>query len=90
MLGVTDNLVTIKHNCIVRFNQHFSVLDVPGKPEGPLKVSDIHKEGCTLKWKPPEDDGGSPIDFYAIEKFDTETGKSVTYQLKLMVLVIQN
>lgn len=42
-------------------------------------MSDVHKEGCTLKWKPPEDDGGSPIDFYAIEKFDHEAGKVNKY-----------
>ncbi|KAM3957310.1 projectin protein bent isoform 8-T9 [Aphomia sociella] len=51
------------------------VLDVPAKPEGPLKISDVHKEGCTLKWNPPVDDGGAPIDHYLVEKLDTETGR---------------
>jgi len=51
--------------------------DKPGKPEGPLKISDIHKEGCSLKWNPPEDDGGSPIEHYAVEKMDTESGTCV-------------
>ena len=46
----------------------------PGKPEGPLEVSDINKEGCKLKWKRPKDDGGEPIDGYLVEKMDTETG----------------
>lgn len=54
-----------------------SLTDVPGMPEGPLKVSDVHKEGCTLKWNPPLDDGGSPIEHYFVEKLDTETGKWV-------------
>lgn len=31
-----------------------TVLDVPGIPVAPLKPSNIHKEGCTLTWKPPE------------------------------------
>lgn len=35
-----------------------TVLDVPAAPEGPLKVNEIHKEGCTLTWKPPADNGG--------------------------------
>ncbi|KAI5639981.1 immunoglobulin i-set domain-containing protein [Phthorimaea operculella] len=52
-----------------------NVLDVPAKPEGPLKISDVHKEGCTLKWNPPLDDGGAPIDHYLVEKLDTETGR---------------
>lgn len=44
------------------------------RPNGPLEVSDVTKEGCTLKWKKPDDDGGSPIEYYEIEKMDTETG----------------
>lgn len=48
--------------------------DKPGVPEGPLKISDVHKEGCNLKWNPPEDDGGSPIDHYVVEKMDLDTG----------------
>lgn len=34
-----------------------TVLGKPTKPKGPLAVSDIHKEGCTLNWNPPEDNG---------------------------------
>lgn len=33
-----------------------TVLDKPTKPKD-LKVYDVHKEGCTLEWKPPEDNG---------------------------------
>ncbi|VDN28526.1 unnamed protein product [Gongylonema pulchrum] len=51
-----------------------TVLDVPGTPQGPAKISDISKEGCTLKWKPPEDDGGSDIMHYVVEKMDTTRG----------------
>lgn len=50
------------------------VLDRPSPPNGPLKVEDIHAEGCTLKWKPPSDDGGVPIDHYVVEKMDMATG----------------
>lgn len=53
------------------------ILDKPSKPEGPLEVSDVHKEGCKLKWKKPKDDGGVPITGYVIEKMDTATGKWV-------------
>lgn len=37
-------------------------------------MSDVTKDGCTLKWKRPKDDGGEPIEGYAIEKFDPDTG----------------
>lgn len=50
------------------------VLDKPSPPGGPLKIEDVHAEGATLKWRPPEDDGGLPIDHYVIEKLDPTTG----------------
>ncbi|XP_055385446.1 twitchin isoform X34 [Condylostylus longicornis] len=52
-----------------------TILDKPGKPEGPLKIKDIHKEGCKLDWQPPKDDGGAPIDHYIVEKMDVESGR---------------
>lgn len=51
-----------------------TVLDVPGTPEGPLKIDEIHKEGCTLNWKPPADNGGSDVLHYVVEKMDTSRG----------------
>lgn len=54
-----------------------SVLDKPSKPEGPLKISDVHKEGASLKWNPPLDDGGVPVDHYVVEKQDLNTGRWV-------------
>uniref|UniRef100_A0A1I7VVS1 non-specific serine/threonine protein kinase n=1 Tax=Loa loa TaxID=7209 RepID=A0A1I7VVS1_LOALO len=57
-----------KASCIV------TVLDVPGTPEGPVKINDITKERCTLTWKPPADDGGSDIMHYIVEKMDTTRG----------------
>jgi predicted phage tail protein len=53
------------------------IMDKPGAPEGPLEVSDVHKEGCKLKWKKPKDDGGLPVQAYVLEKLDTATGKWV-------------
>lgn len=47
---------------------------MPNKPRGPLKVSDVNAEGCKLKWEPPEDDGGSPVEYYNVERMDVETG----------------
>jgi hypothetical protein len=44
------------------------VVDRPSPPEGPLECDDIGPESCRLVWKPPKDDGGSPITNYVIEK----------------------
>lgn len=53
------------------------ILDKPSKPEGPLEVSDVHKEGCKLKWNKPKDDGGLPLTAYVVEKMDVATGRWV-------------
>uniref|UniRef100_T1IEM7 Fibronectin type-III domain-containing protein n=1 Tax=Rhodnius prolixus TaxID=13249 RepID=T1IEM7_RHOPR len=52
-----------------------TILGKPGKPGGPLKVADVTKNGCKLSWNPPEDDGGSPVEYYEIEKLDPLTGQ---------------
>lgn len=53
------------------------VLDKPSPPQGPLKVEDVHAEGCKLKWQPPTDDGGQPIEKYVVEKMDEASGRWV-------------
>ncbi len=46
------------------------VVGRPGKPAGPLVAADVARKSCTLRWGPPEDDGGSPVAAYEVEKFD--------------------
>lgn len=50
-------------------------LGKPTRPGGPLEVTDVTKNGCKLKWKKPEDDGGAPVEYYEIEKLDPLTGQ---------------
>lgn len=40
----------------------------PSKPVGPLFITDVQKNSVKIRWKPSEDDGGSPITSYTIEK----------------------
>ena len=54
-----------------------TILGKPSRPEGPLQVTDVHKEGCKLKWDKPKDDGGLPVSGYIIEKMEPGTGRSV-------------
>uniref|UniRef100_A0A8C6V4Z3 Titin n=1 Tax=Neogobius melanostomus TaxID=47308 RepID=A0A8C6V4Z3_9GOBI len=44
------------------------VLDRPGPPVGPLKVSEVTADNCVIAWAPPADDGGAKIEGYVIEK----------------------
>lgn len=45
----------------------FPNLDRPGPPEGPLEVADLNAKGCKLRWRPPKEDGNSPVTSYVIE-----------------------
>ncbi|CAH8566640.1 unnamed protein product [Schistosoma rodhaini] len=51
-----------------------TVLDRPGKPRGPLILTSLAAKKCVLEWDPPEDDGGSPIKHYVVEKMDVSDG----------------
>lgn len=70
---------------IVAVNEHgrdeaeidITVLGSPSKPGGPLKIDNVTKNSAKLKWDKPEDDGGTPVTGYQIEKFDKETGRWV-------------
>ena len=53
------------------------VLDKPVMPGGPLEVNNVHAKHCDLKWNAPEDDGGSPIEAYEVEKYDVAAAKWV-------------
>lgn len=37
-------------------------------------MSDVFEDRMTLDWKPPDDDGGEPIDHYEIERMDERDG----------------
>ncbi|XP_074533310.1 titin-like [Halichoeres trimaculatus] len=57
--GTTSRAVTCK------------VLDRPGPPAGPLEVSGLTAEKCTLSWGPPHETGGAEIMYYIVEKCET-------------------
>ena len=45
-----------------------NVMVPPGKPKGPMRIDNVCGEGCTAAWCPPEDDGGSPVQYYIVER----------------------
>ena len=50
--------------------QHFVYpADVPTPPQN-VSVSDIFSTSCVLQWNEPEDDGGTPLTHYIIERMD--------------------
>ena len=64
--------------------------DVPSPPRD-LKVTDVQKDSISVTWQPSEDDGGSPITNYIIERRDakkttwTNAGKVKPAELEFTV-----
>lgn len=44
------------------------VVGRPTPPKGPVKISGVSSESCTLSWSEPAEDGGSEIVNYIVEK----------------------
>lgn len=44
------------------------VIDKPQPPQGPLEVQHCRGSGVCLRWRPPRDDGGQPVDRYVVER----------------------
>ncbi|XP_017354905.1 immunoglobulin-like and fibronectin type III domain-containing protein 1 [Cebus imitator] len=55
------------------------VIDKPDLPQGPLEVQDCHKAGVCLRWLPPKDDGGRPVERYVVER--QQAGRSTWLQV---------
>lgn len=56
-----------QHGC-AEVSIEVNVMVPPQKPRGPMRIDNITAEGCTACWNRPEDDGGSPILYYIVEK----------------------
>lgn len=52
-------------------------IDKPTPPRGPLVPEEIRADHITVKWKRPDDAGGSDITGYVLEKLDLDTGRWV-------------
>lgn len=65
--------------------------DTPG-PVSDLKVSDVTKTSCHISWAPPENDGGSQVTHYIVEKRDAErkTWSTVTPEVKKLSFQVTN
>ena len=53
------------------------MLDKPSRPQGPIVPEEGRADHIKIRWKKPEDAGGSPITGYIIEKMDMESGRWV-------------
>eukprot|EP00061_Rhincodon_typus_P019022 g48455.t1 len=51
---------------------HLTVLDVPGPPVGPINILEVTPQHMIISWRPPKDDGGSPVMNYIVEKRESK------------------
>lgn len=65
--------------------------DTPG-PVGGLEASNVTKTSCQLSWSPPENDGGSPIINYIVDKreVDRKTWVNLISDLKKTSFKVSN
>ena len=49
-------------------------LDPPGPPSAPV-IEDVTKDSCKLSWKPPEQDGGTPVTGYFVERSAAQSSR---------------
>lgn len=52
------------------------VTGIPGPPET-LQIFDVSRDGMTLTWYPPEDDGGSQVTGYIVERKEVRADRWV-------------
>ena len=45
--------------------------------QGPITVTDVRAKRATVHWQQPEDDGGSPVTGFVLERQDADTGRWV-------------
>lgn len=53
---------------VMTFTVTVVIVGRPSPPTGPVKISGISSESCTLSWSEPADDGGTEITNYIVEK----------------------
>lgn len=51
---------------------HVTVLDLPGPPLGPVNILEVTPDHMVIQWRPPKDDGGTPLMNYIVEKKDVK------------------
>uniref|UniRef100_A0A3B4ABM2 Titin n=1 Tax=Periophthalmus magnuspinnatus TaxID=409849 RepID=A0A3B4ABM2_9GOBI len=71
--------VTMPINCVV--------MDKPGPCAGPLQITGLTAEACTLSWGPPQEAGGAEITHYYREYF-TVSGLKTDAQYEFCVKAI--
>ena len=60
-------LILSNPNGVYETSANCLILAEPGRPEGPLTVTEIPDSKVKLSWNKPKDDGGSRVTHYIIE-----------------------
>ena len=60
---------------------------VPGAPRH-LKVDNVSRNGVSLSWQKPSDDGGNPVQGYILEKKSPDSPRWFYYVLKPFIQIV--
>lgn len=62
---------------------YLNFAEKPGPPDAPT-ISEIFKTSCLVSWKPPSNDGGSPIIGYHLERRMTSSTRWVKINKEIL------
>lgn len=62
--------------------------DVPSAPTD-INVTDVFQTSCVVQWKPSKDDGGMPIQHYAVERLDMSVKGWFSFRVKIFLLILK-
>ncbi|KFW78584.1 Immunoglobulin-like and fibronectin type III domain-containing protein 1, partial [Manacus vitellinus] len=64
-----DYKVRLKNDSgVLEIDLKLMVIDKPQPPAGPIKVVESSANAITIRWQPPKDDGGKPVQRYLVER----------------------
>lgn len=54
-----------------------------------MNITDVFQTSCVVHWKPSKDDGGMPLQHYAVERLDMSVKGWFSFIVKIFLLILK-